>query len=359
MAEDAAVVPQRSGPSSGRSADLLDELRRRAARRRDEGTYPIGVVRRFHRMAEELVRRAAPIARTDPEWQLLTQELHAAGERLRAIDEPTAASFVDAVDAALTHAGERIDSLEQALFRVERLVQRVERLEREDERRGFKPWFTNDAFAAHFRGPRAEVLAAYADVVSFFEGCSPVVDLGCGRGEFVELLTARRIQATGIETDPDLVAHGRAIGLAVLHGDAISHLQGCGDSELGGVAMLQVIEHLTPQEQLDIVRLCASKVRPGGRVVVESVNPQSLYVYTHALYVDPTHTRPVHPLYLEFLFRQAGFGDVQLHWRSPVPPQDAIDFQSVGKPGDPVRTALERAAFVLDAPQDFVVVATR
>ena len=71
--------------------------------------------------------------------------------------------------------------------------------------------------------------------------------------------------------------------------------------------MIQVIEHLTPQHVVDFVRIAADKVRPGGRVMVETVNPESLYIYAHALWVDPDHVRPVHPGYLEFLFGKAGF----------------------------------------------------
>ena len=89
--------------------------------------------------------------------------------------------------------------------------------------------------------------------------------------------------------------------------------------------MIQVIEHLPPQLAVDVVPLAAAKVRPGGRVVVETVNPQSLYVYAHAFYLDPTHARPVHPAFLHFLFQQAGFAEVTIDWRSPPPDDDVLE----------------------------------
>jgi 2-polyprenyl-3-methyl-5-hydroxy-6-metoxy-1,4-benzoquinol methylase len=356
------------------SEDLLAELRRRAAERRDRGVYPVDVVRRFHGLADDLARRASPLPSPDPQWRLQLDVLRGLGAgidtRIDAgidvvgvgVGEPPAAQsrrYRDQAEDLIEELGSRVDRLEQEVFRAHRLVARVERLEREEERRGFSPWFTNETFAAHFRGSRDTILDIYRDVAALFTGCSPVVDLGSGRGEFVELLVQSGVTAYGVENDGELVAHCAALGLDVRQGDALGHLRSCADHQLGGVAMLQVIEHLTAQEQVDIVRFCAAKVRPGGRVVVESVNPQSLYVYTHALYVDPTHTQPVHPLYLEFLFQQAGFGDVQVHFRSPVPPEDAIDFAAVGPVGDPTRVALERIAYSMFAPQDYVVVATR
>lgn len=114
--------------------------------------------------------------------------------------------------------------------------------------------------------------------------------------------------------------------------------------------MLQVIEHLPPQVAVDVIRLIATKVRPGGRVVIETVNPQSLYVYAHAFYLDPTHVRPVHPAFLAFLFEAAGFREVGIDWRSPPPEDEVLD----GEGRD-----IERLNTLLFAPQDFAVIATR
>ena len=65
-------------------------------------------------------------------------------------------------------------------------------------------------------------------------------------------------------------------------------------------------------------------MRPGGKVVIETVNPQSLYVFARSFYLDPTHVRPVHPAYLEFLFREAGFAEVEIDWRNPPPDTDQL-----------------------------------
>jgi O-antigen chain-terminating methyltransferase len=96
-------------------------------------------------------------------------------------------------------------------------------------------------------------------------------------------------------------------------------------------------------------------VRPGGKVVIETVNPQSLYVYAHAFYVDPTHVRPVHPAWLLFLFEQAGFASTVIDWRSPPPEVDRLETV-----GDPAHDAnVERLNQLLFAAQDYAVVAIR
>ena len=119
------------------------------------------------------------------------------------------------------------------------------------------------------------------------------------------------VDARGIEVDPHSSSGPRTRGLDVEVGDAVEYLDDLDDASLGGLVMIQVIEHLSPQHVIDVVRLAAEKVRPGGRVVVETVNPTSLYTYAHAFWVDPDHVRPVHPNYLGFLFAEAGFAEVE------------------------------------------------
>jgi O-antigen chain-terminating methyltransferase len=158
-----------------------------------------------------------------------------------------------------------------------------------------------------------------------------------------------------VETDGSLVEAATAEGLDVRHGDGLAALRDCDPRSLGGVALIQVIEHLTSQQSVDLVALAADRVRRGGKVVVETVNPQSLYVYAHSFYLDPTHVRPVHPAWLHFLFEQAGFAEVEIDWRSPPPDDDALQ-----RVGDEAHDAnVERLNRLLFAAQDYAVIATR
>jgi len=226
---------------------------------------------------------------------------------------------------------------------------------------GIDAWYSADAFNAHFRGPTDDIVSRYRDLAEHFVGVDgPVLDIGFGRGEFLELLGELGVEAIGIESVPVLVKSARRRGLQVDDGRAVEYLSSLDDDSLGGLVMIQVIEHLSPQHVIDVVRLAADKVRRGGRVVIETVNPTSLYTFAHAFYVDPDHVRPVHPTYLGFLFAEAGFARVERVDRSPVPADDSLELM----PGDDetskrLNANFERINALLFGPQDYAVVATR
>jgi 2-polyprenyl-3-methyl-5-hydroxy-6-metoxy-1,4-benzoquinol methylase len=221
-------------------------------------------------------------------------------------------------------------------------------------------WYSADTFVDHFRGAADDIHDRYRDLAARLAGCAPVLDVGFGRGEFLELLRDLGIDAMGIEPVPALVEMARTRGLQAEVGSAFEYLRDLDDGALGGLVMIQVIEHLAPQHVIDVVRLAAAKVRPGGRVVVETVNPTSLYTYAHAFWVDPDHVRPVHPAFLRFLFAEAGFATVELVERSPVPDDERLELL----PGDDelvkrLNVNFERINGLLFGPQDYAVVATR
>jgi len=221
-------------------------------------------------------------------------------------------------------------------------------------------WYDQDHFTAFFRGGSDDLRARYTELAKELIGCDPVVDLGFGRGEFMELLTELGVEARGVEPDEQLVLSARSRGLDVEQGFAVEYLRNVEPGSLGGIVMIQVIEHLSPQHVIDFVELAADKLRPGGKVVLETVNPASLYTYAHAFWVDPDHVRPVHPRFLEFLFREAGFARIAIEYRSPVADIERL----VALPGDDAQTALinenfERIGALLFGAQDYAVIATR
>jgi O-antigen chain-terminating methyltransferase len=235
------------------------------------------------------------------------------------------------------------------------LVPEAARFELPGESRGaFRPWYSSVRFEDEFRGTREQLLERYRDVADRLVDCSPVCDVGCGRGEFLELLSGLGVEAWGVDLDVELVKAASDRGLPVEHGDGLQLLQRQAEASLGGLVLIQVVEHMTPQEVVDLVALATTRVRPGGRVVIETLNPQSLYVLAHAFYVDPTHLRPVHPAYLVFLFREAGFASVEIEWRSAPPEDDQLEEAS-----DPSASNNRRLNQLLFAPQDYLLIATR
>lgn len=272
---------------------------------------------------------------------------------------------IEAVEAATIR---RFERLERRLDEAERVTRahetRTERLERGEHARDFRPWFDLAAFEARFRGTRTEILGRYHDVGRFFvggdgAGLGTVLDIGCGRGEFLEVLRAWGVQAYGVEVDAALVEECQRNGLrATLVDDGVDHLAGLADESLGGIVLLQVIEHLSAQRQLDLVALAMRKLASGGRLVIETVNATSLFVYANSMYLDPTHTRPVHPGYLEFLCEQIGFTTVELEYRSPVPESARLPLKGTGM-GAALKDGFTKLDALLHGAQDYLVVATK
>jgi 2-polyprenyl-3-methyl-5-hydroxy-6-metoxy-1,4-benzoquinol methylase len=245
------------------------------------------------------------------------------------------------------------EQLRQLLDRVSEVAARVPGA-------GIDAFYEADAFNAHFRGDADDITSRYRDLAARFVGCAPVLDIGFGRGEFLDLLRELDVDARGVETDSRFVDWARSRGLEAEVSGGVEYLRRLDDASLGGLVMIQVIEHLSPQHVIDVVALAADKVRPGGRVVVETVNPMSLYTYAHAFWVDPDHVRPVHPNYLAFLFGEAGFATVERVDRSPVPADESLE----PIPGEDELTKrlnanFERINGLLFGPQDYAIVATR
>jgi O-antigen chain-terminating methyltransferase len=220
------------------------------------------------------------------------------------------------------------------------------------------------AFEARMRGSRDDVLERQRPYVADFEGAAPVLDVGCGRGELLSLLREAGIGATGIDRDPDMVDLCRAEGLDVEQGDAIAHLEGLDGESLGGVFAAQVLEHLPPAPLVRLLELARAKLRPGGILVAETMNPLSLVALKN-YFADLTHAQPLVPETLVLLARQAGFGSTELRFLHPPPEHERL--RPVELPPDPAfdsaRIALganvARLNEVLFGPQDYALVARR
>jgi O-antigen chain-terminating methyltransferase len=172
-------------------------------------------------------------------------------------------------------------------------------------------------FEERFRGTPAEISGRqrfYLQVLESLPG--PVLDVGCGRGEFLALLRAAGIRASGVESNPVAAALCRADGLEVEEGDALEILSRRQAGSLGAVVAFQVVEHWPPEAVFRFLREAARVLAPGGVLVAETINADSLSAL-RAFYLDPTHVRPLPPRALQFLAEAAGFPDTRIEFRSP------------------------------------------
>ena len=200
-----------------------------------------------------------------------------------------------------------------------------------------------------FRGSEAEIRARQqADTLRFRGAPGPVADLGCGRGEFLEALKAAGLPGIGCDANPVMAARAKEKGLDVDRADLFDWLSARKDSSLGGVTAFQVVEHLSPARLFDLVELVARKLAPGGRVLFETVNPESVYAMRW-FWMDLTHVRPVPAPSLAQLLSGCGFREVTVDWRSPVPASESLPAAAAADP------AFAPIARLLFAPQDYAV----
>jgi O-antigen chain-terminating methyltransferase len=178
--------------------------------------------------------------------------------------------------------------------------------------------FDYSKFAERFRGTEEYVKAGQQLYLPYFEGCRNVLDIGCGRGEFLEVMRDASIPARGIDVGAESVAVCRLKGLDAEIADVFPYLASMEEGALDGIFCSQVVEHLPPERLPEMIRLCAERLARGGVIVIETPNPECLAIFGTHFYLDPTHTRPVpHPL-LMFYLEEYGVGLMQLRRLSPA-----------------------------------------
>lgn len=174
-------------------------------------------------------------------------------------------------------------------------------------------------FAEVFRGSEDRIRGQQKHYAERFAGApGEVLDIGCGRGEFLEAARDAGVPARGIDLSEECVALCRSKGLSAERADMFAHLASVTDHSLGGVLCSQVVEHLPPHLLPELVRLLGAKVHPGGLVAMETPNPECLAIFATHFYIDPTHTRPVPAPLLIFYLQEAGFGGIEIDYLTPA-----------------------------------------
>jgi SAM-dependent methyltransferase len=307
---------------------------------RDAGGGPKGLVKRFLR---KLMR-----------WYV---------EPLAADQRVYNSSLLKLVDALSERADAAATSTERAQQLLRELEERLTRVERrggggvaaappatvaaQPAAAALPDYF---AFESRMRGSVDAIRERQRRYVEDFRWAAPVLDVGCGRGELLQLLREAAIEARGIDADADMVAYARGDGLDVEQADLLEYLERLEDGSLGGIFMGQVVEHLPPGVLVRSLELAARKLRPGGLLVAETINPLSPLALRH-YFADLTHAQPLVPETLELLARQSGFAETEVRYLNE--PAERLT-----EPDDPVIAAnVRRLNELLFAPLDYALVA--
>ena len=284
--------------------------------------------------------------------------------------EPLAADqrvFNDSVLKLVDALSERVDASAAAREQAERLVRELEERLARLERRAPAAGGTSApitvaaqpaaasvpdyfAFESRMRGSVDSIRDRQRLYVDVLRDAAPVLDAGCGRGELLGLLREAGVEARGIDADSDMVAYARGDGLDVEQADLVEYLQAAADASLGAIFMGQVVEHLPAPTLVQTFQLAAAKLRPGGILIAETINPLSPIALRN-YFADLTHAQPLVPETLELLARQSGFAETEIRYLNE--PAERLT-----EPDDPVIAAnVRRLNDLLFAPLDYALVA--
>ena len=261
------------------------------------------------------VPQAVPEAKETPQQNppddhgRAVQEL---GERLAALDRTLAETILELRD--------RLSILQAGLAENENRIAAIESKLADEHRNRSLPGFDYYTFESRFRGSSEEVKRKQSPYLDLFLGRKNVVDLGCGRGEFLELMREKQIPATGVDSNADMIEHCRLQRLTVVHNDLTAYLHAQPDESIDGVFVSQVVEHLSPGAVMELIDLCGRKLVHGGVIVAETINPACPEAMVN-FYMDPTHVRPIPPGLLRFMFEQGPFKVESVIFSAPANPQ--------------------------------------
>lgn len=368
---------------------MISRLRRFVGRTR-HAPARIDALERVHdldiRRFEALEQRVAALAESEVPQLFLTAEA-ALESRLRAIVHQAAASARDhteaasgaaernAIDAAREHTNAGLSALQALVLDMARTQTSASIAELRREVATFRrvaaapapstaPSTGHDApvGAPHdpalyvaledrFRGAPELIAArqrAYLPLVEHLAGTDvPLLDLGCGRGEWLSVVGAAGVTAVGVDSNPAFAAEVRDTGATLVEADLVAHLRAAPDASAGAITMFQVVEHLPFDVLFDVLVESVRVLQPGGVLIAETPNALNLTVAASTFWLDPTHQRPLHPELLQFLAGQAGFARTEgrfLNELRPIP--DEVT--------DPVQ---RRLLDLVDGPGDFALIA--
>jgi len=211
------------------------------------------------------------------------------------------------------------------------------------------------SFENRFRGPAAEIRKQQISFLDDFPEGGRVLDLGCGRGEFLELLAEKGFRPEGVDLNAEMIGVCRDKGLSVERADLLEYLAARPDASLDGIFSSQVVEHLSPAALRRMIELALAKLRPDGRLLIETVNPLSVFALVHVYFLDFTHRTPVHPQALQFLMEAAGFSAVTVRFGAGLEEEKLRAVRPSDEEADVLNGNFDRLNALLYAPANYSV----
>lgn len=267
--------------------------------------------------------------------------------------------------AGVSQLNEIVSNLDSAQTRLQREVNRIARIDTvpdagpqtmsAESPPTVSPKLENFyvAFEDKFRGNEKAVAESFSDYLQYLEGFgkeSCCLDIGCGRGEWLELLKDRNVGAKGIDLNATMAGECQAKGLDVEAIDLVSYLGKSAENSFDLISAFHVVEHLEFEVLICLFDEALRVLKPGGRIIFETPNPSNLQVGSHNFYLDPTHRNPLPSEMLRFVAQQRGYREVEILNLHPVK-----EIKDRDRLSEVELDVLDR----LYGPQDYAVVAVK
>lgn len=211
-------------------------------------------------------------------------------------------------------------------------------------------------FENRFRGPEEEVKKQQEAYLPYFQKGAKVLDLGCGRGEFIQLLHDQGIDAEGVDINGQMVEICLEKGLKCQKADLLERLAEFKDGALGGIFSSQVIEHLEPVYLKRMIELAYAKLSPSSYLVVETINPASVFSLVQVYFLDLSHRQPIHSQTLRFLLESAGFEEVEIKYSAPLESEKLEVLPPGGDTAEILNRNLDKLNELLYAPANYAAI---
>jgi SAM-dependent methyltransferase len=264
-------------------------------------------------VTSELDRHSSSLAAISDQLHTMLSHLMAEQEKLQ-----RAEAELLLLSDRMTDVSQTLDSLKTDVNTLARNLV-TEESRTIDELREWDQFYAS--FEEQFRGSAEEVaerLRFYLPFLAHLKPESQILDVGSGRGDWLELLRAQGFNPRGIEVNEVLAERSREQGLDVVSAEMMVYLGQQPDNSLDLVTVFHLIEHFNIGKLICLLDEIKRTLKPGGLLILETPSPENLVVAACNFYADPTHYKPIYPQTLIFLLDRKGFGDLNLHYLHPV-----------------------------------------
>lgn len=274
---------------------------------------------KLHILEQRLDKLSSEHQKLNSKHQKLNSEHQSLNIKFRAQEESANDLVRKHISSQLIYFHQKIDTFIENADEM-----KAKNLKNTIEQDFFDEYYLN--FENKFRGTRESILQRYKSYLRFvpflnsehINSKSKSLDIGCGRGEWVELLQEKDIDAHGIDMNPMMLKMAKENNLKNIQAkDAFEYLKGCEENSFDLITAFHIIEHIPFEKLVYLLQEVKRVAKPNATILLETPNPQNLQVAAYTFYTDPTHLNPLPANMIRFLVEYLGFIDVEINYLNP------------------------------------------